>query len=385
MRDPNGRPRVLHVITRLNIGGPARYLLALMPELRERGFDTMIVFGTPEPDEGEILPGPDEPTFKIASLRRPIDPAADQRAITELTRVANRYRPDLVHTHLAKAGALGRSVARRIKAGGVVHTFHGHVLEGYFASPANSAFVIAERRLARRTDALVAVSDATRDDLLGLGIGKPEQWHVLPYGLDLAPLLELDPPSGEARGRLDLPADGPIVGIVGRLVPIKNHVLFLEMAERVSAVRPDVLFVVAGDGELRAVLEAEAARTLGDRVRFLGWTTDLPTLYAALDIVVMTSLQEGTPVALIEALAAARPVVATEVGGVADVVEHGSNGLLAASGDAEGLAGAVLDLLADDGRRRAMGEAGRAAVAERHSAGHVADRTAGLYEAILRR
>jgi glycosyltransferase involved in cell wall biosynthesis len=385
MRDPDGRPRVLHVITRLNIGGPARYLLALMPELRDRGFDTLIAFGTPEPDEGEILPGPDEPSFRIAALRRPIDPAADQRAITELTRLANRYRPDLVHTHLAKAGALGRSVARRIKASGVVHMFHGHVLEGYFASPANSAFVLAERRLARRTDALVAVSDATRDDLLALGIGKPAKWHVLPYALDLAPLLEPGVTADEARGRLGLPEGVPTVGIVGRLVPIKNHVLFLEMAERISATRPDAVFVVAGDGELRSVLEAEAARTLGDRVRFLGWSTDLPTLYAALDVVVMTSLQEGTPVALIEALAAGRPVVATDVGGVADVVEDGANGFLAASGDAEGLARRVLDLLGDGDRRRSMGETGRAGVAERHSASRVADRTAELYQEILGR
>ncbi len=385
MPDPNAPVRVLHVITRLNVGGPARHVLALMPALRERGFETLIAFGTPEAEEGEILPGPDEPSFRIAALRRPIEPAADQRAITELTRLANRFRPDVVHTHLAKAGALGRSVARRVKAGGVVHTFHGHVLEGYFSSPTNSAFVIAERRLAGRTDALVAVSGATRDDLLELGIGKPDQWHVLPCALDLGSLLVLDASSEEARNRLELPTGVPIVGIVGRLVPIKNHELFLEMAERVSASRPDTVFVVAGDGELRSTLEAVAARRLGDRVRFLGWTTDLPTLYAALDVVVMTSLSEGTPVALIEALAAARPVVATDVGGVAEVVEHGSNGYLAASGDAEGLSGSVLQLLGDAARRRAMGEAGRAGVAERHSAGPVAERTAGLYEAILQR
>src|SRR5262245_36796396 len=385
MPDPNGRPRVLHVITRMNIGGPARSLLALMPELRGLGLETLIAYGTPEPDEGEIVPEPDEPTFKIASLRRPIDPTADQRAITELTRLANRYRPDIVHTHLAKAGALGRSVARRVKAGGVVHTFHGHVLEGYFASPANSAFVMAERRLAKRTDALVTVSDATRNDLLGLGIGRPDQWHVLPYALDLAPLLELEAGTDEARERLDLPSGVPVVGIVGRLVPIKNHVLFLEAAERVSALRRDVLFVVAGDGELRSTLEAEAAPRLGDRIRFLGWSTDLPALYAALDVVVLTSLNEGTPVALIEALAAARPVVATDVGGVSDVVEPGSNGFLAASGDADALARGILDLLEDGDRRRGMGEAGRARVAERHSAARVASATADLYASILGR
>jgi glycosyltransferase involved in cell wall biosynthesis len=385
MPDPNDRPRVLHVITRLNIGGPARHVLALLPGLRERGFDTLVAFGTPEPDEGELTPGPDEPSFRIVALRRPIDPASDQRAITELTRLAARYRPDVVHTHMAKGGALGRSVARRVKARAVVHTFHGHVLEGYFASPANSAFVIAERRLARRTDALIAVSDSTRDDLLELGIGTPERWHVLPLALDLDPLLELEMPRDEARAWLDLPEGVPAVGIVGRLVPIKNHVLFLEAAVQIAAERPETVFVVAGDGELRSMLEAEAARSLGGRIRFLGWTQDLAALYAALDVVMSTSLSEGTPVALIEALAAARPVVATDVGGVSEVVAHGRNGFLAASGDAVGLARAALDLLGHAELRRSMGAAGREDVAERYQASRIAGRTADLYERLLAR
>jgi glycosyltransferase involved in cell wall biosynthesis len=385
MPDPDDRARVLHVITRMNIGGPARHVLALMPGLREHGFETLVAFGTPESDEGELVPGPDEPSVRIATLRRPIDPVADQRAITELTRLAARFRPDVVHTHMAKGGALGRSVARRVKARAVVHTFHGHVLEGYFASPARSAFVIAERRLARRTDALIAVSASTRDDLLALGIGTPERWTVVPLALDLGPLLELEMTSDEARAWLDLPNGVPTVGIVGRLVPIKNHVLFLEAAARISQKRPDVVFVIAGDGELRSMLEAEAGGSIGERIRFLGWTTDLPALYAALDVVVSTSLSEGTPVALIEALAAGRPVVATDVGGVGDVVEHGRSGFLAASGDAEGLARAVLDLLERHELRREMGQAGRTDVAERYPARRIAGVMADLYTRLLDR
>ncbi len=367
------------------MGGPARHVLALMPGLRERGFETLIAFGTPGPDEGELTPGPDEPSARIVALRRPIDPVADQRAITELTRLAARYRPDVVHTHMAKAGALGRSVARRIKARAVLHTFHGHVLEGYFASPSNSAFVMAERRLARRTDALVAVSASTRDDLLALGIGTPERWTVLPLALDLRPLLELEVTQEEARAWLDLPPQVPVVAIVGRLVPIKNHVLFLQAADRISMQRPDAVFVIAGDGELRSMLEAEAERSLGGRIRFLGWTQDLPSLYAAADVVVSTSLSEGTPVALIEALAAGRPVVATDVGGVSDVVHDARNGFLAASGDVDRLAEAVLDLLGHEALRSQMGAAGRTQVAERYSAERVAVMTADLYRRLLAR
>jgi glycosyltransferase involved in cell wall biosynthesis len=173
--------------------------------------------------------------------------------------------------------------------------------------------------------------------------------------------------------------------LASRLVPIKNHVLFLDVAARVSETHPDAVFVVAGDGELRSMLEAEAGRSLGERSRFLGWTQDLPTLYAALDVVVSTSLSEGTPVALIEAHAAGRPVVATDVGEVSDVVDHGRSGFLVPSGDAEGSARAVQDLLEHEGLRRGMGAAGRRVVAERYPADRVAGMTADLYERLLER
>ena len=375
MSDPSRPIRVLHILTRMNIGGPARHVLALTAALRELGHETLIAFGTPDQGEGELAPQ-DEPSVRIAALRRPLDPASDQRAVTELTRLIGRYQPDVVHTHMAKAGALGRSAARRTKGSKTVHTFHGHVLEGYFASPSNSAFVVAERRLAKRTDALVAVSRSTRDELLELGIGRPEQWRVLPLALDLGPILRARIDQAEARRALGLPLDVPLVGIVGRVVPIKNHVLFLEAVGQVLERIPAATFVVAGDGELRSMLEVEA-ESLGGRVRFLGWVSDLPALYAALDVVVLTSLNEGTPVALIEAAAAGRPVVATDVGGVAEVVEGG--GYLVPSGDAGALADAIEALLADPGLRTRLGEAGRDGVAERYAAERVGAATADLY------
>jgi len=367
--------RALHVITRMNIGGASRNMLALTGALRELGHETLLAFGVPEPGEGE-LDLDDEPAMRIAGLRRALDPASDQRAITELTRLIARYQPDVVHTHMSKAGALGRSAARRQKVSTVVHTFHGHVLEGYFASPANAAFMIAERRLAKRTDALIAVSAATRDELLEAGIGRPEQWRVLPVALDLEPIARSTISPAQARRALDLPAGVPLVGIVGRLVPIKNHVLFLEAARRVLERIPAATFVIAGDGELRSLLEVEA-ESLGGRVRFLGWVSDLPTLYAALDVVVLTSLNEGTPVALIEAAAAGRAVVATDVGGVAEVVEDG--GYLVPSGDERALADAIEALIGDPDLRIRLGRAGRDGVVERYAAERVGASTAGLY------
>jgi len=373
--------RILRVITRMNVGGPARQVLALTPALRHLGHETLIAYGSTEPGEGELAPE-GEASVRIASLRRPLDPASDQRAITELTRLISRYRPDIVHTHMAKAGALGRSAARRAKVPAVVHTFHGHVLEGYFASPANSAFVVAERRLAKRTDALLAVSNTTRDDLLGLGIGRPEQWRVFPPALDLEPILSIRVDPAEARRSLGLPLAVPLIGIVGRLVPIKNHVLFLAAARAVLERVPATTFVIAGDGEVRSMLEVEA-EPLGDRVRFLGWVPDLPALYAALDVVVLTSLNEGTPVALIEAAAAGRPVVSTDVGGVAEVVEGG--GLLVPSGDSQALADAIESLVTDADLRARMGAAGLASVADRYSAGRIGAALASLYRELVER
>lgn len=372
--------RVLHVITRMNVGGPARHLLTLLPMLRDRGFEPMLVYGSAEAEEGE-LPPDGLPAIRVSALRRPLDPRADLRAAAELKRAVAGFRPDVVHTHLSKAGALARRAAARERVPVVVHTFHGHVLEGYFATPANKLFLGTERYLAKRTDALVAVSGAIRDELLRLGIGDAPRWRVIPLGFELP-----DAPAVnrlEARASLGLPADGPAVGIVGRLVPIKNHVLFLEAARRVLERRPEVRFVVAGDGELRTALEAEGSRMLADRVRFTGWVPSLPALYEALDVVVLTSLGEGTPVALIEAAAAGLPVIATDVGGVADVVVDGETGFLVPSGDAGLLADRIADLLGDPDLARRMGDAGRRRIATVFSPDVMADRVAGLYEELL--
>jgi glycosyltransferase involved in cell wall biosynthesis len=284
---------------------------------------------------------------------------------------------------MAKAGALGRVSAARARVPLVVHTYHGHVLEGYFSRPITRAFLAAERALARRTDILIAVSAAVRDELLGLGIGRPEQWRVVPLGLDLDQLLAGPLDRTTARQRLGLPVDGPAIGIVGRLVPIKDHETFLEASARLATIHPDAIFVVAGDGELRASLEQRARRLLGNRVRFLGWCHDLPALYGALDVVVLTSRNEGTPVALIEAGAASRPVVATSVGGVADVVRESETGLLVAPGDPGAVTEAVSGLLKEPDRAVVIGEGAKAWVQERFSAHRLVVNTASVYEQAL--
>jgi glycosyltransferase involved in cell wall biosynthesis len=268
----------------------------------------------------------------------------------------------------------------------VAHTFEGHVLEGYFSRARSRAFIEVERRLARRSDALIAVSSAIRDELLALGIGEPEQWHVIPVGLDLTELLAGPQERSRARTALHLPQEGRAIGIVGRLVPVKDHETFFRAAARLLAQDPELLVVVAGDGPDAARVREAADRIVGaGRVRFLGWVHDLRALYGALDVVVSTSRHEGTPAALMEAGAASLPVVATDVGGVADVVDDGTTGVLAPAGDDAAIAAVAASLLADPDRARVLGAAARDHVAGRFSSERLAADLVQLYDELLAR
>ena len=379
--------KILRVITRLNIGGPARQALMLHRVLQERGYACELVSGAPQQEEG-AFPPPAERYTLVEHLRRETDFLADARAIQTLTRLMRSSQPDLVHTHTTTAGGLGRIAARRAKVPVTVHTFHGHVLSGYLSGAQTKALGAAERALAKRTDALISVSERVRDELLALGIGKPEQWRVVPLGLELGELLAASwgPADwAKARAQLGLPTEGKVVGIVGRLAAIKDHDTFLAMAANLAATRPDVSFVVAGDGALREGLEAKAGGLLGDRIRFLGWVTDLLLLYAALDVVVLTSRNEGTPVALIEAGAAGRPAVATDVGGVPEVVRDGVSGFVVPPGDAAALAAKAGLLLDEPGAARSMGLAGREWVRSRFSSERLVEDLVALYAGLADR
>jgi glycosyltransferase involved in cell wall biosynthesis len=286
---------------------------------------------------------------------------------------------------MAKAGAIGRLAAHRRRVPVIVHTFHGHVLQEYFDPIANRAFTEAERYLANRSDALLAVSSQVRDDLLALGIGRPSQWHVAPVGVELDGLLESRPDRTKARATLGLPLEGPLVGCIGRLVPIKDHELLLQAGARLLRERPDVTFVLAGDGELRDKLQERARALMGERCIFLGWVHDLPTLYAAVDVVALTSKLEGTPVALIEAAAAGKPVVATRVGGVREVVRDGETGLLVTPNDPVAVAASLQTLLDDPEGALRMGQEGTFWVAGRFSTTRLADQLTDLYRELLDR
>ena len=370
--------RVLRLITRLNVGGPARQALLLTRALRPE-FETTLAAGAPTSEEGQ-LGHRDVPVLNLP-LVRPIDPRSDARALAAIRRLLSVQRPAVLHTHMAKAGTIGRLAATTVTCRPrTVHTFHGHVLDGYFGQRVTRMFIEAERSLARRTDVLVAISPEIRDQLLDLRIGRPSQYRVIPLGLELDPFLELDQPSGRLRTALGLPADAPLVGVIGRLVPIKDHLTLLHAMKAL----PGVHLAVIGDGELRAALEG-ATRQIGiaDRVHFTGWWTDVPAAISDLDVVALTSRNEGTPVALIEAAAAAVPVVATDVGGVRTVVQDEVTGLLTPPGDAPTAAAKLARLLADPVARRRMGDAGRHRVRDRFGQGRLLHDVRALYTELV--
>jgi glycosyltransferase involved in cell wall biosynthesis len=369
---------ILRLVTRLNIGGPARQALLLTKALSD-DFPTVLAAGRPGPAEGEMS----DPSVVVRRipLTRAVRPQADVAALVAVRRLLRTTDARLLHTHMAKAGTIGRLAATLVpNRPRTIHTFHGHVLDGYFSPVAQRGFVAIERRLAARTDILLAVSPQVRDTLLDLGIGRPAQFHVMPVGLDLSRYLAVRGPRGAFRAELGLGRDSPLVGSVGRLVPIKDHLTLL----RALAHLPGVHLAVVGDGELRAQLQTEATVLgLGPRVHFVGWRHDLAAIYADLDVVALTSLNEGTPVAVIEALASGRPAVATDVGGVRHVVTDGKTGLLAPAGDDWAIAARLAKLLADRPMAARLASAGRLDVTARFGADRLVDETRELYRSLL--
>jgi glycosyltransferase involved in cell wall biosynthesis len=374
--------RVLRIFSRLNIGGPSVHVILLSAGLRPLGYETRLVVGRESPREGNMLALAAEKSVTceaMGGLGREIAPLADLRALAGLVRLMRAWRPHIVHTHTAKAGLLGRLAARAAGVPTVVHTYHGHVLRGYFSPAKTALFRWIETRLAASADALVAVSESVKDDLVGLGIASAGKIRVVPLGLDLAHLAGALP-RGALRREAGIEDAAPLVGMVGRLVPIKDAPTFLRAASIVARSREDARFALVGDGEERPALEA-LCREMGldGRVTFFGWRRDLAAVYGDLDVVVNASRNEGTPVALIEALAAARPVVATRVGGTPDLLGEGERGRLVPPGQPEELARAVLETLTGSEAARRRAQAGREHVLTRHSSDRLVRDVDALY------
>jgi glycosyltransferase involved in cell wall biosynthesis len=335
----------LRVIARLNVGGPAQHVINLTKSMSSR-YPTLLVAGSMTEGEVEFAQASDPslPLMRISELGRAIKAADDIRAFFRLWKVMRAHRPDIVHTHTAKAGALGRVAAFFARVPVRIHTYHGHVFHGYFHPVLTWVVIWTERILARITTRIVVISERQRREIVEeFGIAPAHKVVVIPLGLDLNRYAVADSKHLGPAFRADVGAAGPVITTVGRLVAVKNHSMFLHAARAVLEQRPEVTFVVVGGGPLDQSLR-DLAEELGiaRQVRFLGWRTDLEAIYAGSDVVALTSDNEGTPVAILEALAAGTRVVATNVGGVADILDEGRLGRLSPRGDAQAFAASLL-------------------------------------------
>ncbi|MGH7803387.1 MAG: glycosyltransferase family 4 protein [Candidatus Binatia bacterium] len=376
--------KILNLVARLNIGGPAVHVTLVTARMGAPAYESVLVSGSIAAGEGDMSDYARERGVEpviVPELGRELHPLRDVITLWKLYRYMRRFRPDVVHTYTAKAGAVGRLAAKLAGVPVVVHTFHGHVFRGYFDRFRTSLFIGIERMAARWSDVIITLSPELRRELVEIyRIAPADRVVVLPNGLDLEALARTPRRHGAFRRELGIPAEAPLVGIIGRLVPVKNHALFLEAAARVRRERPDAHFVVVGDGELREELEARIpALRLRDHVTIVGWRRNLSTIYSDLDVLVLTSVNEGTPLTVIEALTAGVPVVATAVGGVPDLLEHGRLGRLVPPGDATAVAAAIVDTLREPTEPSPI----RATIAERYGIDRLVRDLDRLYRRIL--
>ena len=406
-------PRILHINNRFNLGGPT-HNLAYLARYMPTGFETLLVGGPHEGTEessSHILADLGVEAMILPEMCRAISPMRDLSAYRRIKQVIKDFKPDIVHTHAAKAGAVGRMAASDLGVKGIVHTFHGHVFHSYFGPVRTAVFKNVERYLAGRSSRIIAISERQKSELVDEHhICEAKKVSVIPLGLDLDRFhLEQETKRALFRRVYGVADDEVVIAIIGRLVPVKNHDLFLRAIKHVQE-RTDkkVRAFIVGDGEERGRLEQYTqdlglsravapgfnghgfghgvnGKPLVQRadVTFTSWIKEIDIAHAGADVVALTSFNEGTPVSLIEAQAASRPVVSTKVGGIENVVKENITGLLSANNDAIALGNNLLRVVQDDHLRQRLSAAGSAHVGERYHYSRLIADTAALYYELL--
>jgi glycosyltransferase involved in cell wall biosynthesis len=379
------RYRVAHVITRLCTGGAQENTFHTVRLADRTRFEPDLIAGPTSGSEGsieELVRAAGIEVTRIPGLVRNVSPLNDWRALHALERLFRERRYHIVHTHTSKAGYLGRMAAARAGVPVVVHTPHGHIFDGYFPSPVTWLFTLLERRAARHTDRLVALTARGIGDHLRQGIGRPDQWLAIFSGIDFEPFDAAIARREQTRAALGIGQEEVLVGAVGRLEPVKGFAYFVEAMHAVAYAVPEARFVLVGDGSQERKLRRQALN-MGPRMHFLGLRRDVPDLMAAMDVLVLPSVNEGMGRVVLEAGAAGIPVVATRVGGVPDIVADGITGLLVPPRAPAAIARAVVELALDPARRQSMGAAARAFVVPDHGLGAMVRQIEALYNRIL--
>jgi glycosyltransferase involved in cell wall biosynthesis len=392
-------PRILRIINRLNLGGPT-YNAALLTRYLAPEFETLLIAGEKQETEESsdfIVRNLGIDYRLLPEMKRELSFGDDRRAYRRLREIIREFRPDIVHTHAAKPGTVGRLAALHEKVPVIVHTFHGHVFHSYFGRLKTRFFLEIERYLAKRSTAIIAISNKQKEELAQTyRLCPPEKIRVIPLGFDLSRFQEgQDEKRKQFRSRYGVKENEVAIGVIGRLVPVKNHRLFLATAhELVTQGGPPLRFFVIGDGEERdGLLQFSASLGLDTayfpkearpaQVIFTSWMKEADVAVAGLDVVALTSFNEGTPVSLVEAQAGERPVVSTLAGGVENVVEEGQTGFLCPNGDAVCLGERLARLAADPALRREMGHRGWGHVRDRYHYTRLISDTRDLYNDLL--
>ncbi len=358
--------KVLRIINRFNIGGPtynATFLTAFMgPE-----FETLLVGGLPDKDESDslyILEKYGVKPYLLKEMVREPSISNDRKAYLKLKEIIREFQPDIVHTHASKAGALGRRAAFSCKTPIVVHTFHGHVFHSYFGRIKTEIFKTIERKLAKKSSAIVAISEMQKREISEIHkVVKPEKMKVIPLGFDLVPFREKRVNERDnTRRKFNIDNETVAIAIVGRLAPIKNHDYFFDIIEQVlPKINQKVAIFIVGDGSERESVEMrvnQANEQFGNCITMTSWIEDIGTFNAGMDIICLTSKNEGTPVSLIEAQAGGIPVITTDVGGVRDIVIEGETGYIIPVNNQGLYEEKLIDLIENEKKREIMSQNG---------------------------
>jgi glycosyltransferase involved in cell wall biosynthesis len=395
----NKMPKVLRIINRLNLGGPT-YNAAYLTKYLAPEFETMLVAGTKDDSEESsefIVESLGLDYVKLPEMHRELDFTNDRIAYKKLKQIIADFKPDIVHTHAAKAGALGRLAAHNTKVPVVLHTFHGHVFHSYFSPLKTKIFIEIEKYLAGKSSKIIAISEAQKNELANVyKICAADKIEVIPLGFDLSRFQENQDEKRIAfRKEYQIDEDEIAIGIIGRIVPIKNHKFFLKAIKKISTLTDKkIRAFIIGDGESRAEVEAMAANididftdyTTDKRkalLTFTSWIKEIDVANAGMDIITLTSLNEGTPVSLIEAQASNKPIVSTKVGGIENVVHNQVSALLSEPDDLEGFVTHLLSLVNSKQKSVEMGINGWAFVKDKYHFTRLVNDTAALYNRLL--
>lgn len=368
--------KVLRIIARMNVGGPAVQISNLMRGLDPKIFDQKLITGYCEQNEIDYLElnAPEIPCTRIKGFGRRVSPKEDLLAFFYLAREIKRFKPDYIHTHTAKAGVLGRAAAILVfSRAKLIHTFHGHLLHGYFSPFKTKLVVLIEKLLATRSTTLVSVGEQVRNDLLAAGVGRQDQFRIIPPGVYLGAI----PKSHLIRTSLDIPESATVITFLGRITKVKRPDRFAQVALQISKQTPNIYFLIVGSGELEEILKNELS-TISPKVKFLGWRNDIENILEATDIMLLTSDNEGTPVSAIQAGMAGIPTVSTNVGSVSKIIEDGVSGILTSLNPSE-IVEQLQKLIRDTKLRQTLGERAKLDITERFSVSQLIKKHEEIY------